>query len=255
MSKKLEEEYKSMVASEVPDLWDRIEKSLPEKAPAKGKEAYGETAKPAGKNKKKKPVIVRILPWAGGIAAAAVITLILLPVFLSANKAKNLSTSAEMVNIQGLTDTMKYEGAALEAAESAEEEYLETSDKEANEQPLSTEAEGQKKQAVSGPVRSGEDARNGEDVKKGDEPTGGEKLQEEEAKNYILVIQIDPATGKASVQAASDYEILKNTNPDLQIEVFETVISKDSEVDAKPGKIYIAKFTKDGEAVLLESIE
>ncbi len=249
MSKKLEEEYKSMVASEVPDLWDRIEKSLPEKAPAKVKEASGETAKPAGKNKKKKPVIVRILPWAGGIAAAAVITLILLPVFLSANKAKNLSTSAEMVNIQGLTDTMKYEGAALEAAESAEEEYLETSDKEANEQPLSTEAEGQKKQAVSGPVR------NGEDVKKGDEPTGGEKLQEEEAKNYILVIQIDPATGKASVQAASDYEILKNTNPDLQIEVFETVISKDSEVDAKPGKIYIAKFTKDGEAVLLESIE
>ena len=34
MSKKLDEEYKSMVAAEVPDLWDRIEKSLPEKAPA-----------------------------------------------------------------------------------------------------------------------------------------------------------------------------------------------------------------------------
>ena len=67
MSKKLEESYKSMMAAEVPDLWDRIEKNLPEK-----------TRKIERKNR-----------WArlSGLAVACLALLIVIPVVINTKKA------------------------------------------------------------------------------------------------------------------------------------------------------------------------
>ena len=83
MSKRLEEEYKKMIEGEVPDLWARIESNLPEKNVAPSEpEPVLQTPE------KKKPVIFRVLPWVGGVMAAAVILMIAIPAAVISNKAK-----------------------------------------------------------------------------------------------------------------------------------------------------------------------
>ncbi len=93
MSKKLEESYKSMMAEEVPDLWNRIEKNLPEKTP------NITTAKPEGqviefKSIKRAPEgsirkIERKNRWArlSGLAVACLALLIVIPVVINTKKA------------------------------------------------------------------------------------------------------------------------------------------------------------------------
>lgn len=92
MSKKLEESYKSMMAEEVPDLWDRIEQNLPEKTP-------NTTAKPEGqviefKSIKRAPEgsIRKIdkkhrLAKLSGLAVACLALLVVIPVVINTKKA------------------------------------------------------------------------------------------------------------------------------------------------------------------------
>ena len=248
MSKRLEEEYKNMVAAEVPDLWDRIEKSLPEKAPVEEKKTSETAAEPVKKNKKKKPVIVRILPWAGGIAAAALIALILLPVAFFGNKTKNATATLEtnaVQGIQGLTDTVKCE-AAPESVE-AEEDALEETQGVSNEEP-----------ADNGKVME----QAGQAV-----PTDGQKKQyavpereklcegKEEEIIYVQILSTDSTTGKVTIAAVLDLEDLKNPDPSLEIETCRIKVAKESKEDVKVKGIYKATITEDGEVLLLECIE
>ena len=100
MSKHLDEEYKKMIAAEVPDLWDRIEANLPEKQIAKTGENADATEKSENINavqpapKKKKPVIFKILPWAGAATAAALLLMVALPAILLSNLGKKNQKSA-----------------------------------------------------------------------------------------------------------------------------------------------------------------
>ena len=104
MSKRLEEEYRQMVNDQVPDLWNRIEAGLKEK-----NSPPVQAVKAATKPKKK--VIFRILPWAGGVAAAALIFILVIPAIVSMTRKGNTKTaSAEMINANG---------AAYEMAENA----------------------------------------------------------------------------------------------------------------------------------------
>ena len=104
MSKRLEEEYRQMVNEQVPDLWNRIEAGLKEKN-SPPVQAVKAEAKP------KKKVIFRILPWAGGVAAAALIFILVIPAIVSMTRKGNTKTaSAEMINANG---------AAYEMAENA----------------------------------------------------------------------------------------------------------------------------------------
>lgn len=102
MSKRLDEEYKKMIASEVPDLWDRIEAKLPEKQAVSKQAETTETgtgteevktaeAKTTGK---KKPVIFKILPWIGVATAAALVLVIALPAILISNFSKKAALNA-----------------------------------------------------------------------------------------------------------------------------------------------------------------
>ena len=72
--KSLETEYKNLIMSEVPDLWDKIDTGLVSKRPVKVTVS-------------KKKTIFRILPFAVPAAAAALIGLIVLPNILN-NKTK-----------------------------------------------------------------------------------------------------------------------------------------------------------------------
>ncbi len=93
MSKKLEESYKSIMAEEVPDLWDRISQNLPEKTP------NTTTAKPAGqviefKSIKRAPEgsIRKIekknrLARLSGLAVACLALVVIIPVVINTTKA------------------------------------------------------------------------------------------------------------------------------------------------------------------------
>lgn len=127
MSKRLEDEYRQMVNEQVPDLWNRIEAGLKEK------NSPPVTVTETKKNTKKK-VIFRILPWAGGVVAAAVIFILVVPALLSmTGKQKSATYTAENavspVPAGGAkpaeTDTVEMAEAVMPdaaAGESAEEE-------------------------------------------------------------------------------------------------------------------------------------
>ena len=101
MSKRLEEEYRQMVNDQVPDLWNRIEAGLKEKN-SPPVQAIKAEAKP------KKKVIFRILPWAGGVAAAALIFILVIPAIVSMTRKGNTKTaSAEMFNANGAAYEMQ----------------------------------------------------------------------------------------------------------------------------------------------------
>lgn len=98
MSKRLEEEYRQMVNDQVPDLWNRIEAGLREKnTPPVGQpvqqQVYQQPVQQAVQpNKPKKPVIFKILPWAGGVAAAAILFILVIPAVLSMTRKSNTAT-------------------------------------------------------------------------------------------------------------------------------------------------------------------
>ena len=247
MSKKLDEEYKSMVAAEVPDLWDRIEKSLPEKAPAAEVKTSKASVQTVKKAKKKKPVIVRILPWAGGLAAAAMIAVIVLPILILGSRGKKDATAQAKgvtLDMNAVTGQVNYESVPM--YESAEE----------TDGPVSRDAEPEtvgETQGETNAVPQSEDRRylqqNMKDTKK-DGAAG-----EDEGIIYVQILSTDSTTGKVTIAAVLDLEDLINPDPSLEIETCKIKVAKESKETVKVKGIYKATITEDGEVLLLESIE
>lgn len=105
--KSLETEYKNLIMSEVPDLWDKIDAGLVSKRPAKVTVS-------------KKKTIFRILPFAVPAAAAALIGLIVLP-----NVSNNKTKTA--IN----TESANYE-LAMSSAEMEEARKVQVDDAQIN---------------------------------------------------------------------------------------------------------------------------
>ena len=156
MSKRLEEEYRQMVENEVPDLWSRIESGLREKTPVSSNEPVVETkqniqpAAQAGQNippvvgtaqntktKKKKPVIVKLIPWMGVATAAAIIAIIVIPSVLKTTKHANKTMSMEMMDysINEIAGAPMGDGATKDAGEDVAEEAMPAQD-EPEEEPV-----------------------------------------------------------------------------------------------------------------------
>lgn len=140
MSKNLEDQYKSMIDSDIPDLWSRIEQALPEKTPsnivytynggAGGSNIvtmnhssqmkdvyYTNTAKKTKKNKKKK---VNYAAWSS-LAVACLALLIVIPVAINSSKASKEDSrargtnTAKTLDIAAPADYMQDEEAEYEA--------------------------------------------------------------------------------------------------------------------------------------------
>lgn len=97
MSKNLEEEYKSMIAQDIPDIWDRIENALPEKVSVQKENSQEDKVvsfKKWYQNKK-------IITMCGTFAAACLAIAIIVPtVFATRNAKKNdaIENSKALVN-------------------------------------------------------------------------------------------------------------------------------------------------------------
>lgn len=119
MSKDFEKEYKAMVQSEIPDLWNRIESGLSEK-PIK------EEIKPLPQREKKR---IRYGMW-GGIAAACLCLIVAVPVFIRGigNTAEHMTTSMQAESVMEAYDTAAKAEVTEEAAAGAAQDSVPTED-------------------------------------------------------------------------------------------------------------------------------
>lgn len=239
MSKRLEEEYRQMVNDQVPDLWNRIEAGLKEKN-SPPVQAVKAAAKP------KKKVIFRILPWAGGVAAAALIFILVIPAIVSMTRKGNTKTaSAEMFNANG---------AAYETAETTMAETDTVDDVEYDPRDFTAGA------TQEGAKADGTDSY----------PTGDQKYKvtlspetiqqgiaaEEESKiQYARVIGFttdrssEERTVTLKLYIGTDYsEVAKESNKDKLL-FKEKELSPESPIKPEQGKIY--RMEEDESGVLL----
>ncbi len=268
MSKRLEDEYRQMILDDVPDLWDRIEAGLTEKSVSEPVNQNAE--KP---EKKKKPVILKILPWAGGITAAALILIVALPVILIANLAKkaqktesavpmnaaymeqNAMTAGEDSGADFLADTQRntyndeavmFEPAEAEEAK-AEGEVADNSVEEDGEYAV-----GAAGGAVINPFS--EDAETGQRGKMllGQQQRGT-KTEFAEEYYYAVIDDIRIIDEKQYCTCAFSEDVSILTDPDENVSVlpYRFAISDDSDVEAEIGGTYRIEFDGD-EIVLLE---
>lgn len=102
MSKSLEYEYKSYIESDIPDIWARIESSLPEKNVSADEDASQSaqvqtTVAEFVKERKKKKSRAKIVSISCGILAACAAAVIVMPAVLSGNlnKSSDAATATE----------------------------------------------------------------------------------------------------------------------------------------------------------------
>ena len=251
MSKRLEEEYRKMVESEVPDLWSRIESGLREKTPAP---EIKESAKAEEKvqvspvnGKKKKPVIVKLIPWMGGIAAAAIILVLVLPAVLKTTKNTNKTAKMEMpvYAIDGMNAIAGDAAETQDAAEEVQEENAAPATDEYGKQALAPEGNGQYK---------GEAGERENEVE--DAPVAQEEYTE--ARFYVWIDEIRKDTDTASgyplcgIYKSNEKEVLyeqvKEEGRTEEWEVCENGLS------LKENTGYLA-FEADGLIVLMEELK
>lgn len=252
MSKRLEEEYRTMIEGEVPDLWSRIESGLKDKAADPLKESSANPPADSKENsrtvtppKKKKPVIFKILPWAGGIAVAAIIFIAVVPVLfyivggrsMMKNATQTLGpTAAAQENVMydaAPADSMPGSDAYMAEAVNAEEELA-----------------GAKGEAMDRGKQTDGAATNQYKAMAGLKET--EATEEETL--YFLVCETKTEGNTVYVRGIcrDNPDAVKNETKDASEEMTSFLeISKDSGEEPETGVIYIVKW--NGEA--LELIE
>ena len=259
MSKNLENEYKQMVAGEVPDLWARIEKSLPEKEVHPAESTPAQTtpaqttdkpevkagAKPEAKPKRKKPVIAVILPWAGALAAVAMIAVLVLPVILLTHSSKNASTQAETAKrlsfeVNGITDGFTAEAGAVPEAENAEPEATEDAEGRPEDRNDITADPREKTQGAK------QDSKQHYSAPAGGESEGADIV-------YGRILEVYKDSDEVFVQISDDVDLLKDEDGNVSVEAFVLKVSDDSLVDADEG-LYKIVAIEDG-IILLEKLE
>ena len=271
MSKNFEEEYKNMVQAEVPDLWGRIEAGLREKdvkaaSETAAKQTFEEVTAPEKTSPepvksatgKKKNVIFKILPWAGGIAAAALILIIAIPTVILVNRAKNTKSATmeeNAVQTVGMVPGAQYDmedsvdmvsGMAEAAGDYMKEEATEAPDGGINYATQGKEDENSYKQNLN--VEKGLESR----------VTGTPEAEENaDERNfvYVRVNSVFEKDGKTCCMAETTSDVKDfSAGSDLAIESAEFVLSEDCNVEPETGGIYLATFIDD-ELLLIDMYE
>ena len=240
MSKRLEEEYRQMVNDQVPDLWNRIEAGLKEKNSPPVQVVKAE-AKP------KKKVIFRILPWAGGVAAAALIFILVIPAIVSMTRKGNTKTaSAEMINANGAAYEMQ-ENAMAETTDAVDDVEYDPRDFTAGATPEDAKADGadsyptgdQKYKATLSPETIQQGAAAGEDS----------KIQYARVIDFTTDRSSDKGTVTLKLYIGTDYsEVAKESNKDKLL-FKEKELSPESPLKPEQGKTY--RMEEDESGVLL----
>ena len=222
---------------------------------------------------KKKPVIFKILPWVGGVMAAAIILMIAIPAAILSHK---VGKGKENAGTTAMSQMME-EPLAAETAAADSMDYVGDAEEEAKEEGLGmggsydfAVAEGETK-SVQGfatgknSLMAGEEdnMQNGVEVTPGRDTVAeavpenaqrkGESEEEEES-FFILVTDVKTAgdTTVCFFLCSLDAEDFFNDNPSLEIASRE--LSKDSVCEPEIGGIYRAD-TPDGMLRLLEKVE
>ena len=240
MSKRLEEEYRQMVNDQVPDLWNRIEAGLKEK-----NSPPVQVVKAAAKPKKK--VIFRILPWAGGVAAAALIFILVIPAIVSMTRKGNTKTaSAEMINANGAAYEMQ-ENAMAETTDAVDDVEYDPRDFTAGATPEGAKADGadsyptgdQKYKATLSP----------ETIQQGAAAEEDSKIQYARVIDFTTDGSSDKGTVTLKLYIGTDYsEVAKESNKDKLL-FKEKELSPESPLKPEQGKIY--RMEEDESGVLL----
>lgn len=299
MSKHLDEEYKRMIASEVPDLWDRIEASLPEKNVVKSDMAEetvasntenaeggntdetGNTGVQPESTKKKKPVIFKILPWAGAITVAALVLIVALPAILLSNlgkKAAKNETAMPMAAAYDSYEAMEEPGAMAETAEGMDyyngvdnltggvNFATETREKGGRtlDFDFGTDDQSFKEEAAAGEVSAETEEDADFAYPEAQQESGAvqsktymqQGASQKEQNIYARIGNITQIGDIIYCDCELSNELTDFTEPDedLRIEMFRIQISDDSDLEAETGAIYRVEFD-DYEMILLEKME
>ncbi len=299
MSKHLDEEYKRMIASEVPDLWDRIEASLPEKNVVKSDMAEetvasntenaegGNTDETGNKGvqpestKKKKPVIFKILPWAGAITVAALVLIVALPAILLSNLGKKAAKNETAMPMEAAYDSyeaMEEPGAMAETAEGMEyyngvdnltggvNFAAETREKGGRtlDFDFGTDDQSFKEEAAAGEASAETEVDADLTSPSAQDESGAvqsktymqQGASQKEQNIYARIGNITQIGDIIYCDCELSNELTDFTEPDedLRIEMFRIQISDDSDLEAEIGAIYRVEFD-DYEMILLEKME
>lgn len=240
MSKRLEEEYRQMVNDQVPDLWNRIEAGLKEKN-SPPVQAVKAAAKP------KKKVIFRIIPWAGGVAAAALIFILVIPAIVSMTRKGNTKTaSAEMFNANGAAYEMA-ENAMAETTDAVDDVEYDPRDFTAGATQEGAKADGtdsyptgdQKYKATLSP----------ETIQQGIAAEEDSKIQYARVIGFTTDGSSEESTVTLKLYIGTDYsEVAKESNKDKLL-FKEKELSPESPLKPEQGKIY--RMEEDESGVLL----
>ena len=299
MSKRLEDEYRQMILDDIPDLWDRIEANLPEKNAGKTieseatetaireepkeEETKQEDLKVVEGGKRKKPVIVRILPWVGAVSAAALIAVIVIPtiliVTLGKKNQKNASATMmyeaqpaameeaapEATNAVAAGDAFYYEDEEADYRDGAFEDSV-NADELGKRQNLKSEFYYDALAGINGnpaPAAEQEDAqgsaqkalgpKNKNQQAQGEET---EMTEQGEERLYARVESVHEDSGKILVMLTfwDDAETLLNQDENISIEAFSVELSENSNVDPEIGCVYLVE-TGVNSVTLLEKVE
>lgn len=286
MSKHLDEEYKKMIAAEVPDLWNRIEANLPEKQIAKTGENADATEKSENINavqpapKKKKPVIFKILPWAGAATAAALLLMVALPAILLSNLGKKNQKSAAAMAMNTMHEAA-YE-ATYEEPAFADTDYAEDDGRTLGVTENMDSFQNYAVQSGQANIRTGsenydsfkadltgavpaEEAETETDLAEAGAEAGMQQQKklagslngETEDEDFEFYVRIESIliNGQNFFTCSASMELEDFSNPDLAMEVFGVELSDESEVKAEIGSVYLAKFDDDDYLILLEKME
>ena len=240
MSKRLEEEYRQMVNDQVPDLWNRIEAGLKEK-----NSPPVQAVKAATKPKKK--VIFRILPWAGGVAAAALIFILVIPAIVSMTRKGNTKTaSAEMINANGAAYEMA-ENAMAETTDAVDDVEYDPRDFTAGATPEGAKADG----ADSYPTgdQKYKTTLSPETIQQGIAAEENDEIQYARVIDFTTDGSSEERTVTLRLYIGTDYsEVAKESNKDKLL-FKEKELSPESPLKPEQGKIY--RMEEDESGVLL----
>ena len=266
MSKRLEEEYRQMVSDQVPDLWDRIEAGLREKnSPPVGQSVQQpfqqSMQQPVGQNKPKKPVIFKILPWVGGVAAAAVIFILVVPTVLSLTRKNSASTKNAVFETADIYVEPGAGAAQRDVVAEAEGAVMENAYEDAVD---AAELNGREElKYKDGGIRPGEEQLNvqnlqGQTSLKPDSKTetAGQNVEEETMYARVISVYTDSNTGSSrfTLIIGTDLEdVLKESDTDKQVADVLHVLSSNSPLKPVEGKTYRIEFDEYGILLMEEA--
>lgn len=267
MSKRLEEEYRQMVNDQVPDLWNRIEAGLREKnTPPVGQpvqqQVYQQPVQQAVQpNKPKKPVIFKILPWAGGVAAAAILFILVIPAVLSMTRNNSTSTKNAMFETADYSVEPGAGAAQRDVVAEAEGAVMENAYEDAVD---AAELNGREElKYKDGGIRPGEEQLNvqnlqGQTSLKPDSKTetAGQNVEEEMVYARVISVYTDSNTGSSrfTLIIGTDLEdVLKESDTDKQVADVLHVLSPDSPLKPVEGKTYRIEFDEYGILLMEEA--